>query len=70
MPKRIAKILVEDILERIERILAFTDGMTFKEFEDDEKTYYAVDRCFEIIGEAANKLPDEFILNHPEIEWQ
>ena len=64
MPKRDAKILVEDIVERIESILEFTNDMTFQEFESDERTYYAVDRCFEIIGEAANKLPDEFILDH------
>lgn len=70
MHKRNEKILLEDILERMDSILEFTKDMDFKEFVADERTYYAVDRCFEIIGEAANKLSDEFILNHTEIEWQ
>jgi uncharacterized protein with HEPN domain len=44
--------------------------MDFDEFMEDLKTQYAVDRCFEIIGEATRQLPEQFYLDHPEIEWQ
>ena len=41
-----------------------------KNFIADDKTVDAVVRNFEIIGEAANRVPDDFKLNHPEIEWR
>ncbi|HEY8388416.1 MAG TPA: HepT-like ribonuclease domain-containing protein [Parasegetibacter sp.] len=36
----------------------------------DSKTVDAVIRNFEIIGEAANRLPDEFKKLHPSVDWQ
>ncbi len=36
---------------------------------NDSKTADAVIRNFEIIGEAANRLPEEFKDKHPEINW-
>ena len=33
--------------------------MSFAEFERDDRTSYAVIRAFEIIGEAAKRIPDE-----------
>jgi uncharacterized protein with HEPN domain len=38
-------------------------------FESDEKTTDAVVRNLEIIGEAAGRLPQDFIDPHSEIEW-
>ena len=43
--------------------------MTFDEFTADSKTVDAVIRNFEIIGEAANRLPEEYKDQHPDIEW-
>jgi uncharacterized protein with HEPN domain len=43
------------------KIRVFTEAMSFEEFEADVKTQDAVIRNFEIIGEAAKRLPDEFI---------
>ena len=37
---------------------------------DDDKTIDATVRNFEIIGEAANKLDDEFKIQYDEIDWQ
>lgn len=33
-------------------------------------TIDAVIRNFEIIGEASNRIPDDFKTEHPEIEWR
>jgi len=63
------KLLVEDILESCHKIIDYTKGLTFEEFLSDSKTVDAVIRNFEIIGEAANRLPEEFKETHPEIEW-
>ena len=43
--------------------------MAFESFINDSKTIDAVIRNFEIIGEAANRLPDEFKDSHPQVDW-
>ena len=69
MSERTVDLLIEDIWEAIERIERYTSGMPRKSFEEDEKTTDAVVRNLEIIGEAANRLPDSFKDEHSEIEW-
>jgi uncharacterized protein with HEPN domain len=69
MSKREAKLLLLDISEACEKIFRFTDNMSYSEFRADEKTSDAVIRNLEVIGEAANHLPDSFILSHSEIGW-
>ena len=44
--------------------------MSFDDFISDDKTVDAVVRNFEIIGEAANRVPEDFKSDHPEIEWR
>lgn len=44
--------------------------MGLVDFSADDKIMDAVVRNFEIIGEAANSIPEEFINDHPEIEWR
>ena len=70
MSKRSEKTIIYDILLNLNSILEFTDEMDFDKFMQDLKTQYAVDRSFEIIGEATRQLPEQFILDHPGIEWQ
>ncbi|GAV22218.1 DUF86 domain-containing protein [Carboxydothermus pertinax] len=43
--------------------------MTYTEFIKDNKTIDAVVRNLEIIGEAANKIPNEITKHFPEIPW-
>ena len=43
--------------------------MTFEQFKADDKTYDAVLRNLEIIGEAAKRLPDDVRAMMPDIEW-
>lgn len=69
MSKRMAKLLLEDILECIQKINVYTKGMAFENFSRDEKTQDAVVRNLEIIGEAANNIPKAFRKKHPNIEW-
>ncbi len=69
MPKRSDQVLLADIIINIQIVIDFTNGYSFSAFNTDIKTQYAADRCFEIIGEAARNLSEEFILENPEIEW-
>ena len=70
MSNRELQLLLEDILEASQKILSYTSGMSFDDFISDDKTIDAVVRNFEIIGEAANRVPEDFKTEHPEIEWR
>lgn len=69
MSNRSPKLLLGDILESTEKIISYTQSLTYDEFIADSKTIDAVIRNFEIIGEAANRLPDEIRENNPQIDW-
>jgi uncharacterized protein with HEPN domain len=69
MSKREPQLLIEDIIESGNKILEYTRDLTFDEFANDAKTIDAVIRNFEIIGEAANRLPENFKELHFEIDW-
>ncbi len=70
MSKRAQKLYFEDIVTAISDIEEFTKDMSYESFKKDKKTIQAVVRCLEIIGEAANNIPDEFKKNYPEIHWR
>jgi uncharacterized protein with HEPN domain len=59
-----------DIRDAAQKAQQFVAGMTFDQFETDEKTAFAVVRCLEIIGEAARKIPKAMQANYPEIPWR
>ena len=69
MSKRDSKLLLEDILEASNKIFSYLFDFSFEDFTNDSKTIDAVIRNFEIIGEAANRLPNEFKELHNNIEW-
>ena len=62
-------MLVEDIIDSAKKILIYTENISFEEFTKDGKTFDAVIRNFEIIGEAATRLPESFKDLHPDIDW-
>jgi uncharacterized protein with HEPN domain len=70
MTKRSYKLFAKDILNAIEKIEEFIDGMDFDQFEDDDKTSSAVLRKLEIIGEAVKHLPDHIKENYKGIPWK
>ncbi len=45
-------------------------GMSFKDFENDERTVDAVIRNLEIIGEAARNIPEEYRDKYSNIPWR
>jgi uncharacterized protein with HEPN domain len=63
------ELLITDIIESGEKILRYTSTMTFEEFLSNEIIIDAVIRNFEVIGEAANRLPDEFKDQYEKIDW-
>ena len=69
MSKRDPDLLLADIRHSAQKILTYTEGYTSSSFMLDEKTMDAVVRNFEIIGEAANRLPEAFKSQYPFIDW-
>ena len=69
MSRRDNFLLLEDMKESTQKILQYVNNMDSEAFNNDEKTKDAVIRNFEIIGEAANRLDEEFRANNAQIAW-
>ena len=67
------KDYLSHILEAIERINRYVEGMNETSFLQDEKTQDAVIRNFEIIGEASRNIEQnhpDFASEHAEVPWK
>lgn len=64
------RVYIEDILDIIGKTEGFIKDMDFETFAKDEKTIFAVERCLEIIGEAAKHVPIEMRQNYGKIPWR
>lgn len=60
---------LEHIITAVENIEDFTVDTTFEQFKTDKRTYFAVVKNIEIIGEAAYKLTNEFKVSEPGLPW-
>lgn len=69
MSPRDWKERIEDILDAVDEIDAFTHGMDLDGFKADTKTMKAVELNLIVIGEAAAGIPDDVEEKHPEIPW-
>ena len=69
MYKRPIELLLNDICQAIDRIEQYIENLSFDAFSKDQKSVDAVVRNLEIIGEAANRVPDELKEKYSEIEW-
>ncbi len=63
-------LYLEDILTAIVKIQRFIGTSLFEEFIVDDKTYDAVIRNLEIIGEASKNIPQEVQDNYPAVDWK
>jgi len=64
------KVYLEDILQAISRIREYTAGLSGAAFAVDAKTFDAVVRNLEVIGEAARTVPEAIRSQHPEVDWK
>lgn len=69
MSSRDNKLLVEDILEAIQKILNYKEGLSFEEFFKDSKTKDAIVMNLLIIGEASNRLSEDFKTKNSRVPW-
>lgn len=64
------RLFIQDILRCAGKIRVYTAGLTCDQFVADERTYDAVLRNMELIGEAAKHLPDEVRQAMPTLDWR
>lgn len=61
---------VADIIEYAANVMEYMEGYDFERFVADKRTYYAVMKNVEVVGEAAYMLTKEFKEQHPNIPWK
>ena len=67
---RLAQDYLQDILDAMDKADEFVGSIDLHDFNKDDKTAYAVIRCFEIIGEAAKKIPHALRRRFVDIPWK
>jgi uncharacterized protein with HEPN domain len=59
-----------DMLDAAQTVATLISGLDFTQYSNDRRTQLAVERCLEIIGEAAARVSDLLRNAHPEIPWR
>lgn len=68
--RRDYRVYFQDILDAIQNIDEYTQGLDFGKFKDNKLIKDAVIRNLEIIGEAAKNIPEEIRNKYPQIKWR
>lgn len=63
-------LYVKDILQYMREAEEFIVGLQYGEFAVDKKTFNAVVRAIEVIGEAAKNIPDSIRSKYPAVPWK
>ncbi|MCW4024698.1 MAG: DUF86 domain-containing protein [Candidatus Bathyarchaeota archaeon] len=63
------KLYLEDILNAVEEIEQFMEGLSFADFSKNTMVIRAVAMDFIIIGEAARQVPAALRKTQPEVPW-
>lgn len=61
---------INHILENINDIELFSQGLTKEQFEKDKLRQKAIIKSIEIIGEATKNISKEIMIAHPEVPWK
>jgi uncharacterized protein with HEPN domain len=63
------RLYADDIAESARRVIEYTRELGFEQFVADTRTYDAVLRNLEIIGEAAKRVPPAVCERYPDVPW-
>ena len=70
MSERSIRLYLEDILDSIDKIEEYVEGLSFEDFRGRPMIIDAVIRNFEIVGEAVRHIPEQVRKENPEIDWK
>ena len=63
-------LYIKDILENMRDAEEFVQGMSYAQFAADKRTFNAVVRSLEVVGEAAKNIPEEIRMKYPGVPWR
>ncbi len=67
---RSLRLYFDDICTSCAKVQRYTLRMTFEDFVADDRTYDAVVRNLQIIGEAVKQIPTDVRAQYPAVEWR
>ncbi len=70
MSERSLRLVLEDLLDSIKKIETYTRGISFDDFYNDPIVVDAVVRNFQVLGEAAKRIPSEIRKMNQDINWR
>ena len=63
-------LLLGEVLEAIDLVEQYTDGLSFAAFSASMEKQDAVVRRLAVIGEAVKGVPDDFRARYPDVPWR
>ena len=69
MSNRNPKLLIIDMLESVEKLLSYTTDTNYDTFITNSMMKDAVIRNVQVLGEAANRIPNPIKARYPDVEW-
>jgi len=67
---RTVDLYVKDIIQNMVDAEEFIQGLSYETFISDKKTFNAVVRSIEVIGEATKSIPESIRSRYPDIPWK
>ena len=64
------RLYLHDLIDAINHIFSYVEGMEWNDFQGDTRTQDAVIRNLEIIGEAVKVIPQSLRDKVPEVPWK
>lgn len=64
------ELRLQDILDAIDKIKRYTDGLDFAQFEVNSMVVDSVNMNLSIIGEAVRNLPVSLQMQYPQVDWR
>lgn len=68
--KRDVRVYLQDIIDSVDKITEYTDGMNWEDFEKDTAIQDAVIRRLTVIGEASKNIPEDIREGNEEVPWK
>ncbi|MCE2398445.1 MAG: DUF86 domain-containing protein [Gemmatimonadetes bacterium] len=59
-----------DMVLAARKAVSFTEGMSFADFAQDERTVFSATKAVEIVGEAAAQVSEDARRENPDIPWR
>ena len=69
MSRRDPVVPLQHMLDYAQNAIGISRGRKRKDLDDDLTFNLALTRLIEVIGEAANRVPEDYQESHPEIPW-